>query len=69
MTPEPQWHDFPFKGGLYALLCNGFTVVTRIHTIDGLWFYRNEGHAYSYPFEAELFNGKCYGPIELPQMP
>jgi len=68
MNPEPQWHDFPFKSGLYALRCDGYMAFANIHGNGQVWYYRNEGHAYSYPFDYKSFDGKCYGPIELPKV-
>ena len=68
MKPEPQWHNFPFKTGIYALRDGHYISFARIADIDGKWYFRNDGHAYSYPFDPSLFDGKCYGPIELPKL-
>jgi hypothetical protein len=68
MKPEPQWHDFPFKNGLYALRCGEYVAIAHIYSDGSAWYYRNEGYSYAYPFAPELFNGKCYGPIKLPKL-
>ncbi len=44
MKPEPQWHDFPFKSGLYALRCGEYVAIAHIYGEGSVWYYRNEGY-------------------------
>lgn len=66
---NPQWHDFPFESGVYALNCEGNLVLAHISNMkNGDWHHRNHGFCYSYPFDPEYFKGKMFGPIKLPKL-
>lgn len=66
---DPQWHDFPYKNGVYALNCETDIILVHIYNIGGeRWNYRSDGFAYGYPFEPEAFKNSVYGPIKLPKL-
>lgn len=72
MTDNPQWHDFPYQDGVYAIKDHGFVTIVNIFECSGIgrgvWYFRCEGSTYSYKFEPKDYTNKIYGPIKLPKI-